>query len=71
MENDIQYPTREKIIEYNLLVLTVIKVKKADQPKVLSNYKIDLVVEKWMQTKGDIYDKASLFAQRNYPRASL
>ena len=53
------------------MVLTVIKVKKADQPKVLSNYKIDLVVEKCMQTKGDIYDKASLFAQRNYPRASL
>ena len=34
------YPTPEQIIEYNFLALELIKVKKADQPKVLSRTKI-------------------------------
>ncbi len=58
MTDNIKYPTREKVIEYNLLVLTVIKVKKADQPKVLSNHAIDSVIEECRQTEGDTYDKA-------------
>ena len=29
MANDVKYTTREKVIEYNLLALTIIKVKKA------------------------------------------
>ncbi|MBI1970934.1 type II toxin-antitoxin system death-on-curing family toxin [Candidatus Woesearchaeota archaeon] len=58
MVSDIHYPTREKIIEYNLLILTIIKVKKADQSKVLSNHKIDLIIKECKQTRGDIYDKA-------------
>jgi len=58
MANDIKYPTSEKVIEYNLLALTLIKVKKADQPKVLSNHAIVSAIEECRQTKGDIYDKA-------------
>ena len=58
MTGNIKYPTREKVIEYNLLVLTIIKVKKADQPKVLSNHAIDLVIDECRQTEGDAYDKA-------------
>ena len=58
MTDNIKYPTMEKIIEYNLLVLTIIKVKKADQPKVLNNHKIDSAIEECRQTKGGVYDKA-------------
>ena len=58
MTDNIKYPTMEKIIEYNLLVLTIIKVKKADQPKVLSNHAIDLAIEECRRAEGDIYDKA-------------
>ena len=52
------YPTIEKIIEYNLLMLTVLKVKKADKAAVLSRSKIEDVLEECKRTKGDVYDKA-------------
>ena len=54
----IVYPTPEKIIEYNLLVLSIIKVKKADKPKVLSRSKIVDVIEDCKNLDGDIYDRA-------------
>ena len=54
----IVYPTPEKIIEYNLLVLSIIKVKKADNPKVLSRSKIVDVIEDCKNLDGDIYDRA-------------
>ena len=52
------YPTPEKIIEYNLLALEIIKVKKADKPKVLSRNKIVEVIKECEEKEGDIYDKA-------------
>src|SRR3989344_6562271 len=52
-----KYPTLERIIEYNLLALELIKAKKADQPKVLSLPKIKEVLEACENNKGDIYDK--------------
>lgn len=55
---ELSYPTSEKIIEYNLLILNIIKVKKADKPEVLSKQKIEEVVEECKSTKGDIFDKA-------------
>ena len=58
MEKDIIYPSPEKVIEYNLLALTIIKAKKADQPKVLSQQKIVNVIEECKKAEGDIYDKA-------------
>lgn len=39
------YLTPEEIIEYNLLALELIKVKKADRPKVLSRIKIVEVIK--------------------------
>lgn len=54
----IKYPSAEKIIEYNILSLKFIRVKKADQPKVLSYLKIVNIIDKTKETKGDIYDKA-------------
>jgi len=58
MANNIIYPTAEKIIEYNFLALKLIKVKKADSPKVLSYHSIANVIEGCKSLDGDIYDKA-------------
>lgn len=53
------YPTTERIIEYNLLVLNIIKVKKADKPEVLNKQKIIDIVKQCKELNGDIYDKAA------------
>ncbi|MBI2650351.1 type II toxin-antitoxin system death-on-curing family toxin [Candidatus Woesearchaeota archaeon] len=58
MNKEILYPTPERIIEYNLLALTILKVKKADKPEVLSYQKIVEIIENCKKLKGDIYDKA-------------
>ncbi len=58
MEKPIIYPTMERIIEYNLLALTTIKAKKADEPKVLSASKINEVILSCEGLQGDILDKA-------------
>ena len=55
---DITYPTAEKIIEYNVLALKLIKVKRADQPKILNNQRIISIIDETKNTEGDIYDKA-------------
>jgi prophage maintenance system killer protein len=54
----IVYPTADQVIEYNILSLTIIKVKKADQPKVLSMGKIDYIIRGCKELDGDLYDKA-------------
>lgn len=53
----VKYPSKEEIIEFNILTLTLIKVKKADSPKVLSDQNIDLVIRECKKIKGDLYDK--------------
>ncbi|PIN77417.1 hypothetical protein COV16_06825 [Candidatus Woesearchaeota archaeon CG10_big_fil_rev_8_21_14_0_10_34_8] len=55
---EIIYPCPEKIIEYNLLALKLIKVKKSDQAKVLSKARILDIVYDCEDKKGDIYDKS-------------
>jgi death-on-curing family protein len=52
------YPTTDLIIEYNILALTIIKIKKADQPKVLSIAKINYIIKACEELDGDLYDKA-------------
>jgi len=52
------YPTAEKIIEYNLLALNILKAKKADKAEVLSKAKIMSIIEECEGCQGDIYDKA-------------
>ena len=67
------YPTLEKIIEYNLLVLSIIKVKKADKPEVLSRNKIEEALEECQNLEGGIYDKASILLKgliQKHPFAS-
>ena len=67
------YPTIEKVIEYNLMVLNLIKVKKADKPEVLSRQKISEVIEDCKKLKGDTYDKAVILLKgliQKHPFAS-
>jgi prophage maintenance system killer protein len=52
------YPIPEKIIEFNELILSVIKVKKADSPKLLSYNKLLEIIDECVENKGDVYDKA-------------
>lgn len=54
----IVYPTPEKVIEYNLFVLKIIKVKKSDRPELISKSRLTDVVEGCINLHGDIYDKA-------------
>lgn len=52
------YPTPEEIIEYNILVLNILKVKKADKHGVLNYGKIVETIEGCKNLQGNIYDKA-------------
>lgn len=54
----VEYPSVEKIIELNLLALLLIKAKKADSLKVLSQAKIQEILKECERKEGDIYDKA-------------
>jgi len=60
----ILYPTPERIMEYNLLALSLIKAKKADKSEVLSYKKLADAVEDCETNKGDIYDKAVFLLKR-------
>ena len=55
---EIIYPSPERIIEYNLLALELIKVKKADSAKVLSMSKIREIIEECENNEGNVYDKS-------------
>jgi len=73
MEKETMYPSSDKIIEYNLLVLNLIKVKKADEAKVLSISKIYEIIEECKGYKGDLYDKALVLLKgliKKHPFAS-
>jgi len=70
---NIIYPSPEKIIEYNFLALELIKVKKADSPKVLSRSKIVDVIKECEENDGDVYDKATILMKgiiQKHPFAS-
>jgi death-on-curing family protein len=54
----IKYISNEKLIELNILILNQIKVKKADKAEVLSNIKIQEIINLHKNKIGDIYDKA-------------
>ncbi|RLG20133.1 hypothetical protein DRN67_00830 [Candidatus Micrarchaeota archaeon] len=58
-----KYPTVEEIEEYNVLVLGIIRVKKADRPQVLSRQKIMKAIEVCESVEGDIYQKAAVLLQ--------
>ena len=53
-----EYLTVEEVIEINKIVLREIRVRKADQPRVLADWKLEEGLELVKKTQGDIYDKA-------------
>lgn len=59
MATEISYPSAEEIVELNILVLGIIKVKKADKHHVLSTLKIHQALDACRQARGDVYDKAA------------
>ena len=67
------YLTCEEIIEYNILVLNILKAKKGDKADVLSYQKLKCIIEKCKMLDGDIYDKAVLLLKlliQGHPFAS-
>ena len=55
---NIYYPSEDKIIELNILALTLIKIKKGNVPKLLNYKKLSNILEDCKNKEGDIYDKA-------------
>ncbi len=53
----LHYPSAEQIVEFNKMVLVLVKVRKADTPKVLSYQKVLDSLEECKRKEGDIYDK--------------
>ena len=53
------YPSVEEIEEFNILVLSIIKVKKADKPQVLSHSKIREAIAECEDAEGNVYAKAA------------
>jgi prophage maintenance system killer protein len=71
--NKTYYPTIERIVEYNLLILKFIKVKKADQTKLLNKAKLREVIEDCEGLEGDVHDKAVVLCKgiiQKHPFAS-
>ena len=58
MSKKLVYLSVEKIIAYNILAINLIQVKRADKAEVLSKNRLDEVVERCKNLKGDVYDKA-------------
>ena len=69
----IHYPTVERIIEYNLLALAVLKAKKADKAAVLNKPRLFEIIDACKEQEGDIFDKAVVLLQgivKQHPFAS-
>jgi len=58
-QDEIIYPSAERIAEYNILVLSAIRSKKSDKAEVLSSRKLSEIVEGCKVFDGDIYGKAT------------
>ena len=57
-EKELIYLTVERIIEYNILAINIIRVKKSDKAEVLSKSRLIELIEGCKELKGDVYDKA-------------
>ena len=70
---DVYYPSAEKIIEFNVLALTIIRAKRADKAQVLSRVKIEKIISDCQAEGADIYDKAVILLKgiiQSHPFAS-
>jgi death-on-curing protein len=69
----VEYPSADKLVEFNLLALSLITAKKSDAPKVLSRAKLEQAIDFCRKFDGDFFDKAAvLLAEliRGHPFAS-
>lgn len=70
---ELVYPTPGRIIELNLLVLSMIRAKKADRPQLLDRARLSQVIEDCKESEGDVYDKAVILLKglvQKHPFAS-
>lgn len=58
------YPSLEEIEESNILMLSMIKVKRADSHSVLSRTKIRDAISACESAEGDVYAKAAVLMAR-------
>ena len=67
MRKKVIYPSHDKIVEYNALALTAIKVKKADKPEVLVAKDFIISNSERFKIKDDpIYAKVMRGIRENY-----
>ncbi len=59
----VTYPSAERVIEFNILAITLISAKKADKAVVLSRAKLEAVLTLCREREGDIHDKAVVLLQ--------
>lgn len=52
-----EYLSLEQLIEINMMVLNEIRVRKADQPKLLAERKLGETLESVSEAQSDVYDK--------------
>src|SRR3989338_6465894 len=55
-----KYPSSDDIISNNVLALALIRVKKADRPKILSHGKVRDCIKKCIEAEGGAYEKAAV-----------
>jgi death-on-curing family protein len=69
----LMYPTTQMVIRYNIIALSVFKVKKQDKPEVMSHSTIVEILEQCRELDGDLYDKAAFMMRalvQRHPFAS-
>ena len=58
-----KYLSEEELEDFNVLVINLIKVKKADKAEILSKRKLSSVLDEVKEFEGDLYDKAVILLQ--------
>ena len=69
----VEYLSVEKVVELNVLAISMIAVKKGDQAKLLSKLKLQTVLETCKEHKGSLYEKAAFLLKeitQKHPFAS-
>jgi prophage maintenance system killer protein len=56
----LKYPSVERIIEFNILAITLIQAKKSDKAEVLNRPSLFAVISECEEFEGDLYDKAAV-----------
>ena len=73
MDKEIWYPSLNKIVECNYLALSLFRVKKSDQAKLLNGNHILKIIDQMKEDKGDEFDKALILLKgiiKKHPFAS-